>query len=131
MVWLYSQRKSIYCRVSFYTPWVRVKRTSNDFEFNKCVQSKNNDDMEFAELNDFRKGLSLQWHLSTDKIVFKLLPTYEFAQLLKPTKRNVLKTGGMFHDLLRWLTPITIRCKMPFQDSPNENMQGTLFYQKI
>ena len=57
--------------------------------------------MEFAELNDFRKGLSLQWHLSTDKIVFKLLPTYEFAQLLKPIKRNVLKTGGMFHDLLR------------------------------
>ena len=57
--------------------------------------------MEFAELNNFRKGLSLQWHLSTDKIVFKLLPTYEFAQLLKPTKRNVLKTGGMFHDLLR------------------------------
>ena len=57
--------------------------------------------MEFAELNDFRKVLSLQWHLSTDKIVFKLLPIYEFAQLLKLTKRNLLKTGGMFHDILR------------------------------
>lgn len=57
--------------------------------------------MELAELNDYRKVLSLQWQLNTDKIVFKLLPTYEFAQLLKPTKRNVLKTGGMFHDLLR------------------------------
>ena len=43
----------------------------NNFEFNKCVQSKNNDDMDLAELNDYRKVLGLQWQLSTDKIVFK------------------------------------------------------------
>ena len=49
------------------------KWISNNFEFNKYVQSKNNDDMDLAGLNNYRKVLGLQWQLSTDKIVFKLL----------------------------------------------------------
>ena len=75
------------------------KWISNSSEFNKYFQSKNNEDMELAELNNYRNVLSLQWQLSTDKIVFKLIPIYEFAQLLKPTKRNVLKSAGMFYTI--------------------------------
>ena len=48
--------------------------------------------------------------------MFKLLPISEFAQLLKPTKRNVLKTAGMFYDLLGLLIPITVQCKILFQE---------------
>ena len=59
------------------------KWISNNLEFNKYLQSKNNDDMELAELNNYRKVLGLQWQLSPDKIVFKLLTIYEVAQLLK------------------------------------------------
>ena len=33
-----------------------------------------------AELNNDGKVLGLQWHLSTKKIVFKLLAICEFAQ---------------------------------------------------
>ena len=62
------------------------KWISNKFEFDKYIQSKNVGDIELAKLNDYQKVLGLQWQLSTDKIVFKLLPVYEFAQLLKPTK---------------------------------------------
>ena len=72
--------------------------------------------MDLAELNDYRKVLGFQWQLSTDKTVFKLLPKYEFAQLLKPTKRNVLKTAGMFYDPLGLLIPIPVRCKILFQE---------------
>ena len=52
--------------------------------------------MELAQLNDYQKVLGLQWQLSANKIVLKLLLIYEFAQLLKPMGRNVLKTTGMF-----------------------------------
>ena len=37
------------------------KWISNSFEFNKYFQSKNNEDMELAELNNYRNVLSLQW----------------------------------------------------------------------
>ena len=36
------------------------KWISNNFKFNHYVQSKNNDDMDLAELNDCRKVLGLQ-----------------------------------------------------------------------
>ena len=55
--------------------------------------------MKLTELNDYRKVLGLQWLLITNKIVFKLLPVYEFAHVFKPTKQNVLKTIGMCYDL--------------------------------
>ena len=48
--------------------------------------------------------------------MFKLLSIYEFAQLLKPTKRNILKTAGMFYDPLGLLIPITVQCKILFQE---------------
>ena len=35
------------------------------------LDDANFDDMDLAELNDYRKVLGLQWQLSTDKIVFK------------------------------------------------------------
>ena len=66
--------------------------------------------MDLAELNDYRKVLGLRWQLSTDKILFKLLPIYEFAQFSKSTKRNVLKTAGMFYDPLGLLILISVRC---------------------
>ena len=71
--------------------------------------------MELAELNDYWKVLGLKWQLSTDKIVFKLLPIDEFAELLMPTKWNVLKTAGMFHDSLGLLIPVTVWCKILLQ----------------
>ena len=72
--------------------------------------------MELAELNDYRKVLSLQWQLNTDKIVFKLLPIDEFTQLLTPKKRHILKTASMFYDPLGLLILITVRCKILFQE---------------
>ena len=36
--------------------------------------------------------------------------------MLNPSKRNVLKTAGMFYDLLGLLVPITVRCKILFQE---------------
>ena len=65
--------------------------------------------MELAELNDYRKVLSLQWQLNTDKIVFKLLPIYEFTHLLTPKKRHILKTASMFYDPLGLLILITVK----------------------
>ena len=52
------------------------KWISNNFELNKYVHSKNNDNMDLTELNNYQKALGLQWQLSTDKIMFKLLPIY-------------------------------------------------------
>ena len=32
--------------------------------------------MDLTELNNYQKALGLHWQLSTDKIMFKLLPIY-------------------------------------------------------
>ena len=69
------------------------KWISNNFEFNKYVQSKNNDVMDMADLNDYRKVLGLQWQLGTDKIVFKLLPIYEFGKLESMNMESFGTTG--------------------------------------
>ena len=82
--------------------------------------------MELAELNDYRKVLSLQWQLNTDKIVFKLLPIDEFTQLLTPKKRHILKTASMFYDPLGLLILITV--KYFFNKFANENMHGAPFF---
>ena len=42
--------------------------------------------------------LCLQWQLSIDKIVFKMLPLYELVDLLKPAERNKFKTTDIFQD---------------------------------
>ena len=70
------------------------KWISNNFEFNKYVQSKNNDVMDMADLNDYRKVLGLQWQLGTDKIVFKLLPIYEFGKLESMNMESLGTTAG-------------------------------------
>ena len=48
--------------------------------------------------------------------MFKLVPVYEHAQFLKPAKRNILKTAGMFYDPLGLPIPITVRCKTLIQE---------------
>ena len=59
-----------------------------------------------------------------------MLPIYEFALLLKPTKRNVLKAAVMFNDPLDLLTPITVWCKILFQ-AKKYFLQTTLFYEHL
>ena len=74
------------------------KWIANNFKFSKQVTSRNNNDFELAQLNDYCMFLCLQWQLSLDKIVFKMLPLYELVDLLKPAERNKFKTTDIFQD---------------------------------
>ena len=49
--------------------------------------------MDMTDLNDYRKVLGLQWQLGTDKIVFKLLPIYEFGKLESMNMESFGTTG--------------------------------------
>ena len=60
-----------------------------------------------------------------------MLPIYEFAQLLKPTKRNVLVMAGMLYDRLGLLIPITVLCKIVFQEIWKQKYAWDTFCKKI
>ena len=59
--------------------------------------------------------LVLNWDYKNDKSIFDFSQIVLKANILAPTKRNVLKIIGMFFDPLRLILPIIIQSKLMFQ----------------
>lgn len=62
------------------------------------------------------KILGVRWNSSTDSIVFDFGDVASQVVNLEPTKRHVVGTASRFYDPLGFVSPVTIRFKIFFQE---------------
>lgn len=62
------------------------------------------------------KVLGVKWNPSTDRLVFDLSDVTAHALDMEPTKRNVIGIACRFYDPVGFVSPVTIRFKMLFQE---------------
>ena len=61
------------------------------------------------------KILGVRWNPQTDCLIFSVSDIVRAAQILEPTKRNVVSVIGRFYDPIGFLAPVVIRFKLLFQ----------------
>ena len=75
----------------------------NQFEENKTSEGTN------------RKVLGITWDIQSDNFLFDFTDIIGLCNTLEPTKRNILRIQGMFHDPLELISPITLTIKLVLQ----------------
>ena len=68
------------------------------------------------DMSDNQKILGVSWNPVNDTLVFDITATASALRALKPTKRNVVGFSSKFYDPLGFLSPVTIRLKVFFQE---------------
>ena len=69
------------------------------------------------------KVLGVMWDPQEDRLHFPIEPIAETATTVNPTKRNVVRVIGKFHDPLGFLAPVIIRFKQLFQKLCQSKLQ--------
>ena len=67
-------------------------------------------------LDGEQKILGVRWNFVQDHLVFDLGELATLVRNAGPTKQHIVGVGSKFHDPLGFISPITIRFKMLFQD---------------
>ena len=75
----------------------------NQFEENKTSEGTN------------RKVLGITWDIQSDNFLFDFTDIIGLCNTLEPTKRNILRIQGMFHDPLELISPITLPINLVLQ----------------
>jgi len=63
-----------------------------------------------------QKVLGVRWNVRSDQFVVSLDEIASIAQVLEPTKRNIVSLVGRFYDPLGFLSPVVVHFKMFFQE---------------
>ena len=95
-----------------------------------CTSSDNKEDYEsYAKSNTmglstntpldediFVKVLGMNWNTLDDEIIFSFTELYNYANSLPLTKRSVLKVTAKIYDPMGFLSPLTVKMKILFQE---------------
>ena len=60
--------------------------------------------------------LGIKWNVVQDEVVFNLTKMVILMENTKPNKKCVVRMATRFYDPLEFMSPITIRIKMFFQE---------------
>ena len=64
----------------------------------------------------FVKVLGMNWNTLHDEIIFSFTEFYNYANSLPLTKRSVLKVTAKIYDPMGFLSPLTVKMKILFQE---------------
>lgn len=64
----------------------------------------------------FVKVLGMNWNTHSDEIIFSFSYLSKYASSLPLTKRSVLKVTAKIYDLMGFLSPLTVKIKILFQE---------------
>ena len=77
------------------------------------------------DLRENVKVLGLCWNTNNDEFTFDFKGLIKFANSMTLTKRNALRFGGRFYDLLGFLSPFTVRVNCYFKSYVLKKHTGT------
>lgn len=64
----------------------------------------------------FVKVLGMSWNTHSDEIIFSFPDLSKYARSLPLTKRSVLKVRAKIYDPMGFLSPLTVKTKIIFQE---------------
>ena len=77
---------------------------------------------ESSEGSNSLKVLGVQWNYKDDKVICDIEHICKLAQNLEPNKRNVVGLATRFYDPFGLLSPLTVQCKILFQELCSHKM---------